>query len=563
MKQRGNGYLRLVVAAPILALAGLMVALYHTYEEALALAKDQLGTQQLLLARQASVGIRKNMELLVRELEWLASQPATIALDLGEYRATAEDTYRYVSDSYVNDVALVDAQGIVLLPLRAPELTGRDFSYREYFQRAREATAGAPSYELITFKGVNAGEKGIVIAMPVLGPDGDFRGVVLFTIIVSELIRGLCEANRVGGTAWVIDREGQVIFHPQYETGTRLPELPDLDPSFRAFLAGSMGGGCGKGEFLSPAGKTIAACHPITVAGQTWSYVVAADERVARGVLARFTVDFGFLTAAGLLVILAAVAVIFHRFRRWHRELEAMVKIRTEDLERSTEKLQELTAELSVVETRERRRIATELHDRIGQALAVARIRLGGVREAVGSTSLGQQLEEASRLIKQTLDETRSLSFELSPPGLHELGLEAALEWMADEMRAQHGLAIDIRSDGHPHPIEGDCRDLLFRSVRELLVNVVKHAGAQRVTVDVRRVDGTMRVTVEDDGVGFDPAIIRSRRGREGGFGLFSIRERLAFCGGQLEIESAPGQGTRATLVSVVPAPTDAIEGQA
>ncbi len=474
-----------------------------------------------------------------------------MALDVNGFRMRAEDSFRFLKSSYVNDVGLLDAEGIVRLPLQAPQLVGHDFSYRAYFKKARTLRAGSPAYELIDFKGVDVGGKGIVIAMPVRSSDGELRGVVLFTIIAAELIRGLSEADPASSTSWVMDSEGKVILHPRYSTGTAVTELGELSDSYRSFLAMAMAGESGVAEYLSPEGRrTIASCYPMVIADETWSYVVARDETVAKEFLSPFTVDYAMLTTIAFVVVLAGSATIFWRFSRWNRELESIVGSRTAELERDQEQLQSLAAELSLTEGRERRRIATELHDRIGQALGALRIHLGGVRQAVASPELAAKLDDIQALVKRTIEDTRSLTFELSPPILHELGLVAAVEWLAEEIAEEHGIAVEVENGDVAEPLETDLRDLLFQAVRELLLNVVKHSGARHVRVGIGQTDGTVRATVEDDGAGFDPSTIGFRWGREGGFGLFSIRERMSFSGGRLEIASRPGRGTRATLIA-------------
>lgn len=541
-------YLGIVVVAPVLALTALLFSLYRTYAGALTLTKDELAEQQLLLARQTVVAIRKNLDSLVRELRWLASHPAVRAGDTEAFAALAEDTFRYVKSSSVKDVALLDAAGVVLLPLRAPQLQGKDFSFRGYFQKARTAARRFPAYELITFQGVDAGEKGVVIAMPVLSEGGAFRGVVLFTVTVSELLAGLAEPNPAGIRSWVLDRQGHVIFHPDFPAGTALGELPAARPSYKSFLAKAASGQAVTAEYVSPGGaSTIAACFPIAIAGETWSYVVTSDVQVARDLLRPFTAQYGWLTATAFLFVLASSVALFWRFHRSHRELEETVHLRTRDLNRHREQLRLLTSELCRTESRERRHIATELHDRIGQSLAAMSLRLGTLGEAVAGTASEGQLAEARKLLRQTIEDTRSLTFELSPPVLHQLGLGAAVEWLAEEMEEQHGLRVEVTSEGVTKPIHADLNDLLFKAVRELLLNVVKHSGARSARVGVHHEGGRLRLTVEDDGKGFDPGALPPPD-RKAGFGLFSIHERLTFAGGSFEITSKPGEGTLATL---------------
>jgi signal transduction histidine kinase len=256
--------------------------------------------------------------------------------------------------------------------------------------------------------------------------------------------------------------------------------------------------------------------------------------------------------------------------RESHRDLERKVAERTAELVRANEQLQReigerrrteqdllrhqdrlrsLTSELLLTEERERRRIATELHDRIGQTLAVSRIKLGALRQAAGPGDLARKVDEIRTFIEQTIQDTSTLTFELSPPALYELGLEAALEGLVEQIREQHGLEIEFRDNGRPKPLDDSCRVVAYMAARELLFNIVKHAGATKAQIAIGRDNDTLRIDIQDDGAGFEPSE-RSYQGMgSGGFGFFSIRERLRPLSGRLEVESAPGRGTRIRLV--------------
>jgi PAS domain S-box-containing protein len=210
------------------------------------------------------------------------------------------------------------------------------------------------------------------------------------------------------------------------------------------------------------------------------------------------------------------------------------------------EKLQFLASQVSLSEERERRRIATNLHDRIGQSLAFARIKLGSLSQQASS----EPLNEIRDLIERVIADTRSITFELSPPVLYELGLVAALEWLTRRIQREHGIPTRFHDDGQPKPIDDDFRIVLFQAVRELLVNVVKHAGASHAQVLVRRDADALRIIIEDDGQGFSPAQLEADRHSGSSFGLFNIRERLDYLGGKLKIRSEPGRGTRVTLIA-------------
>lgn len=212
--------------------------------------------------------------------------------------------------------------------------------------------------------------------------------------------------------------------------------------------------------------------------------------------------------------------------------------------------LKSLASQLTLIEEQERRRFATYLHDQIGQTLFIAKIKLEMLRESSSSTDIVKSSDEILKIIEQIIKDTRSLTFELSPPILYQLGLEAALEWLVEQMKEQYGIIVEFEDDKQPKPLSDDILILLFQAVRELLVNVTKHAQARKVKVSIGRDGEDLRIRVEDDGVGFITSEIGSSKSKNKGFGLFSIKERLDHLGGNLEIESKPDQGTRITLVA-------------
>ena len=227
-----------------------------------------------------------------------------------------------------------------------------------------------------------------------------------------------------------------------------------------------------------------------------------------------------------------------------------MLKQAEEKLLYHKKQLQSLASELSLAEERERRRIAAELHDRIAQNLAVGKIKISELREMVTNNNCRIMIDVIDSILQQTIRETRSLSFELCPPYLYELGFETALEWLAERIQKNYNFTIHFECDKELKPMGDDIKVVLFQSTRELLVNIAKHAGARNAWVSVRKDNGNIRINVEDDGIGFDFAEAESRIGRsDGGFGLLSIRERINYLGGHLECESGEGRGTRISLV--------------
>jgi len=211
------------------------------------------------------------------------------------------------------------------------------------------------------------------------------------------------------------------------------------------------------------------------------------------------------------------------------------------------EKLRSLTAELIASEERERRELAVELHDQIGQTLALAKIKLGALREA-SPEELSAPVAEIRDLVDQAIRSSRSLMMELGAIVLHELGLEAALAAMVEESQQHHDIGCTFVDDKQPKPLVEQAKVALFRAVRELLMNVVKHAAAKHAEVAVERNGSTMIVRVSDDGIGFVVPTGGFHASKEGGFGLFSIQERLARLGCSMIVRSTPGAGTSVTL---------------
>jgi len=213
--------------------------------------------------------------------------------------------------------------------------------------------------------------------------------------------------------------------------------------------------------------------------------------------------------------------------------------------------LKQLASQLTLAEESERHRIATELHATLGQSLVVSKLQLDELRASAPSADIAKTLGEVCEMLDETIQGTRSLTFDLSSPILYELGFENAVaEWLTERIRQKYDIATEFEDDGQPKPLDEDVCVFLFRDVRELLMNVVKHAQANKVKVSVRRVSKQIQVSVEDDGWGFDPEKVAATAVRRGGFGLFSIRERLEQLGGELEIESAPGHGTKVTIMA-------------
>lgn len=200
------------------------------------------------------------------------------------------------------------------------------------------------------------------------------------------------------------------------------------------------------------------------------------------------------------------------------------------------------------VQEDERRRLARDLHDGIGQNLTALKLRLAQISDALPPElqALRASLDDAVALCSDTLDDTRQLSRLLRPPILDDLGLEPAMRWLARSLGEAAGIAIAVEIEPMPE-LDGELQTLLFRITQEALNNVVRHASAHSVLVHLVERSGRLQLQIVDDGCGFDPEGARGN----GGIGLGGIRERLQLFNGQLELHSTVGHGTR--LRAVVP----------
>lgn len=213
------------------------------------------------------------------------------------------------------------------------------------------------------------------------------------------------------------------------------------------------------------------------------------------------------------------------------------------------EQLLALTAELSLAEERERRRIAGELHDQIGQTLAFAKIKLDVLHHALDSTGHARSIAEIRQAIETSIQEVRTLTFQISPPLLYELGFEAALDWLCEWALDTHGLEVQLRDDWEQEELAEEIRSTLFQAVRELLINIAKHGQTKKAEISLRKGAGDLILQVADQGAGFDVTKLAVKKENKSGFGLFNIRQRIGYLGGQFSVESEPGQGTLVTLV--------------
>ncbi|MCP1364876.1 PAS domain-containing protein, partial [Halomonas sp. BBD48] len=228
--------------------------------------------------------------------------------------------------------------------------------------------------------------------------------------------------------------------------------------------------------------------------------------------------------------------------------LEARVHERTQEV-------RDLASKLTMAEQEERRRVSQVLHDDLQQLLYGLQMKVRLVQEQLVDSNdqqVQKPLTSTLSWIAQAIETTRQLTVDLSPPILKQEGLAESLEWLQRQMKQLHDLDVDLQTRNTPYTPDEDLRVLLFQVVRELLFNAKKHAGVNRVEVELDHTDEQICIRVSDSGHGFDPVAMEARQHEQPGFGIISIRERLRLLGGSMKITSAPGAGT--SILVTVPA---------
>jgi signal transduction histidine kinase len=248
-----------------------------------------------------------------------------------------------------------------------------------------------------------------------------------------------------------------------------------------------------------------------------------------------------------------------------NQELEARVEARTQELRRLYSQLQqrdewreELLRKVISAQEDERRRLARELHDETSQTISALAMKIETALAAWPGEASRERLAEARSLTLRTLEELHRLIFDLRPSVLDDLGLLSAIRWYAERHLASRGISVRCEFSGIEARLTPELETALFRVSQEAITNIAKHSRAETVLIQVLERDDSISIEIEDDGEGFDPSSLPPPAARERGLGLLGMRERVELFGGTIEIDSAPGQGTRIAITAPIQASGEA-----
>jgi len=441
----------------------------------------------------------------------------------------ADGRYRFVNDRFLERYAVERSQVIGHTDTELfPRIAARALSRND----AEVIARGEPVQYEETTRDAGGERVSLVIKFPVFGAAGEVAGVGGIATDISDLKRTeqalreqralLAEAQKVAGLgSWEWDpQSGRLLWSDElYHIYGLAPEA--FKPSFEAYL-----------ERVHPEDRQNSGAMMARALMDGRSFTL--QERVVRpGGEVRHLRSHGEVVrnerGKPVKILGACLDVTEQR----HSETA---------LRQAAQDLHALTRRLVQAEEAERRRIARELHDRVGQSLSALNINLDIImKDDTLAPPARQRLEDSLGLVDGTLQSIENVMAELRPPLLDEYGLGAALGWHAEEFSRRTGIAASL-ADAAPEAVKGlrvEAALALFRIAQEALNNAAKHSRARSVSIEISAAENQVVLAVRDDGRGFDPSA--ARRGR---WGMTTMRERAEAAGGQLEVKSAPGEGT-------------------
>ncbi len=299
---------------------------HQVYRQALQTLTQEFQEQQIIIAHQTANSFEKDIKLIIREVELISGNAFVIDLDLKKAKETLANTYEYLKKFKIVDIAILNSSGVVELPLIAQDLKGVDFSFRKYFIQAKKQNTKKSTHEFITFKGVDKGDKGIVIAMPIIHPQKGFNGVVVLILKTEDFVDGSLSTENEAHTIWVFENGGNVLYFPSHKFGTNIQELANTNTSFLDFFNKIKSTKEVVSEYTSNSGKKmLVAAHSINIVEQKWVVGVTVQQQKLEDSIAHFKTKYISVISLFILLIIAGAGFVLYSFSRWTLILENVV----------------------------------------------------------------------------------------------------------------------------------------------------------------------------------------------------------------------------------------------
>jgi len=325
MKKTQKKYLVYLAILSTVIVTIMFVFLYQIYTHVMSLVYDQYNHQQMILAKQTALGIERNIELLKRELEFLAQDKGLKAHDPKMLKTILTERFNYLKKFHVADITILNQNGILLFSLQSIHPTGEDFSQYKFFKEMISSSSKNPVPRLFPVGGLKENKRCIIISYPIFSNKGKINRLILFHINAPELIAGSFTTATEKRKCWAMETDGYILFHPLYKTGTIIQQISGLTPSFIHFLNQIRAGNAVKSEYISPEGeKEIVASAPIEIGNRKWALVIATKSSQIDFLLNTFVRKYSIVTTVLILFILSVFLVVILAFLKWNTELNTV-----------------------------------------------------------------------------------------------------------------------------------------------------------------------------------------------------------------------------------------------
>ena len=557
----------LVLLLMITLTTGVAYLAFQRVSQSLAESRDQ----ELVVVGAGRLSGR--LESVIRGLSVLARQPEMKSDEPTLREATLERGHDLLIDftNWDGGVIILDANGFVSVtkPLR-PDLIGQDFSQESYFQRARALQTFVFS-NVVKEPGTN--KDIIAVAVPILDFDNKFAGAIVgrFYVDFQGLGREI-QKLKIGqkGNAYLVDGSGHLIYHP-------IDQLIGTDFSRRQAVkelqAGDTEGAITSqenGEAKSVEGYAIV---PISgwglVIGEPWSQVIEPAQIALRPVAV--VVLIGLIVVAGIISVgvrrvtdpiqnlavqtqqVAAgdydAQVNLSRIKEI-RDLGMAFNEMVQQIRKYRAGVRQYVADITKTQEEERKRIARELHDDTVQSLIAMGQRIELIKETLDDPEEARaRLSEVRSMVTGVIASVRQFSRDLRPLTLEDLGLPASMQYLVNQLAQSEGIEVNLKVEGEPEGLPADMEVAIYRILQEALNNVKKHAYATQVKVTALFTQSQIKLTVQDNGQGFEVPETLTDFASNGSFGMMGLQERAKLFGGNVIVRSHPNQGTTILLI--------------